>query len=197
MAKLIYIINMSLDGYVADKDGSFDWTQPDEEEFSFIKELLRPVGTYLYGRRMYEVMAVWQTMETGDRPSVFADWDDSTWQDFANIWRAADKIVYSKTLKVASTPKTRIERCFEAEAVERMKATAAADLAVGGPTLAAHAFNAGLVDVCHLFVAPIIVGEGNRAFPSGVRFGLALQDERRFRNGMVYLHYRSATSQGA
>jgi dihydrofolate reductase len=197
MAKLIYMVNMSLDGYIADKNDNFDWTQPDEEEFSFIKELLRPVGTYLYGRRMYEVMAVWQTMETGDRPSVLADWDDWTWQDFANIWRAADKVVYSKTLKVASTSKTRIEQCFEAEEVERMKAAATRDLTVGGPTLAAHAFNAGLVDVCHLFIAPIVVGDGNRAFPSGIRFELALQDERRFRNGMVYLHYRSTTSQGA
>jgi dihydrofolate reductase len=197
MGKLIYIANMSLDGYVADKTGNFDWTAPDEEEFSFIKELLRPAGTYLYGRRMYEVMAVWQTMETRDRPSVFAGWDDRTWQDFANIWRAADKVVYSKTLKVASTPKTRIERRFEAEAVQRMKETAARDLTVGGSTLAAHAFNAGLVDVCHLFVAPIIVGDGNSAFPIGIRFKLALQDERRFRNGIVYLHYRSTTSRGA
>ncbi len=191
MAKLIYIVNMSLDGYIADKNGNFDWTQPDEEEFSFIKELLRPVGTYLYGRRMYE------TMETGDRPSVLADWDDWTWQDFANIWRAADKVVYSKTLKVASTPQRRIEQCFQADAVQRMKAAAARDLTVRGPTLAAHAFNAGLVDVCHLFIAPIVVGDGNSAFPSGIRFDLALQDERRFRNGMVYLHYRSTTSQGA
>jgi dihydrofolate reductase len=197
MAKLIYIANMSLDGYIADKNGNFDWTEPDEEQFSFIKELLRPVGTYLYGRRMYEVMAVWQSMATRDRPSLFADWDDWTWQDFANIWRAADKVVYSKTLKVASTPKTRIEQCFEAEAVQRMKASAAKDLTVGGPTLAAHAFNAGLVDVCHLFIAPIIVGDGNSAFPSGIRLELALQDERRFRNGIVYLHYRSTTSQGA
>lgn len=190
MAKLIYMINMSLDGYIADKNGNFDWTLPDEEEFCFITELLRPVGTYLYGRRMYEVMSVWQTMETRERPSVFADWDDRTCQDFANIWRAADKVVYSRTLKAASTPKTRIEPCFEAEAVERLKAAAPRDLTIGGPTLAAHAFNAGLVDVCHLFVAPIIVGDGNRALPSGIRSDLVLQDERRFRNGIVYLGYR-------
>jgi dihydrofolate reductase len=203
MAKLIYMATMSLDGYVADKNGNFDWTVPDEEEFSFIKELLRPVGTYLYGRRMYEVMTVWQPVATGDRPSPFAPlwartaagW--SIFADFANIWRAADKVVYSKTLEVASTPKTRIEQCFEAEAVQRMKAAAARDMIVGGPTLAAHAFNAGLIDVCHLFIAPIMVGDGNSAFPSGIRFELALQDERRFGNGIVYLHYRSTTSQGA
>lgn len=171
MAKLIYMATMSLDGYIADKNGNFDWAEPDEEEFSFIKELLRPVGTYLYGRRMYEVMAVWQTMATRHRPSpsaplwarTAAGW--SVFADFANIWRAADKVVYSKSLKVASTPKTRIEQCFEAEAVQRMKAAAARDLTVSGPTLAAHAFNAGLVDVCHLLIAPIIVGDGNSAFP--------------------------------
>ncbi len=203
MAKLIYMATISLDGYVADRTGKFDWTVPDEEEFSFIKELLRPVGTHLYGRRMYEVMAVWQTVATRDQPAPFAPlwartaagW--SVFADFANIWRAADKVVYSKTLKVASTPQTRIEQGFEAEAVQRMKAAAARDLIVGGPTLAAHAFKAGLVDVCYLFIAPIMVGDGIRAFPSGVRFELALQDERRFRNGIVYVHYRSTTRQGA
>lgn len=203
MAKLIYIANMSLDGHSADKNGNFEWTMPDEEEFSFIKELVRPVGTYLYGRRMYEVMTVWQTVAARDRPSSFAPlwaraaagW--SVFADFGNIWRAADKVVYSKTLKVAATPQTRIVHCFEAEAVQRMKAAATKDLTVGGPTLAAHAFNAGLVDVCHLFIAPIIVGNGNSAFPSGTRFELALQNERRFRNGIVYLHYRSTTSQRA
>jgi dihydrofolate reductase len=203
MAKLIYMINMSLDGYVADKNGNFDWTVPDEEEFTFIKELLRPVGTYLYGRRMYEVMTVWQTVAVRDRPAPFAPlwaraaagW--SVFAEFGDIWRAADKMVYSQTLKAAATPQTRIEPCFEAEAVQRMKAAAASDLIVGGPTLAAHAFNAGLVDVCHLFIAPIMVGDGNRAFPSGIRSELALQDERRFRTGIVYLHYRSTTSQGA
>lgn len=202
MAKLIYMATMSLDGYVADKDGNFDWTVPDEEEFSFMKELLRPVGTHLYGRRMYEVMTVWQTLGASDRPSPFAPlwartaagW--SVFAEFGNIWRAADKVVYSTTLKAASTPQTRIEQGFEADAVQRMKAAAARDLIVGGPTLAAHAFNAGLVDVCHLFIAPILVGDGNRAFPSGIRFELSLQDERRFRNGIVYLHYRSTTSPG-
>src|SRR5262249_4762984 len=189
MAKLIYSVLMSLDGYIADKNGNFEWAEPDEEVHSFVNELAHPVGTYLYGRRMYEVMAVWQTLPTHDQPSCIAD--------FANIWRAADKVVYSKTLKIASTPRTRIEQHFEPEAVQRIKASAARDLAVSGPTLAAHAFSAGLVDVCHLFIAPIIVGDGKRAFPSGIRLELELQDERRFRNGMVYLHYRSTTSQGA
>lgn len=200
MTKLIYMATMSLDGYVADKNGNFDWTVPDEEQFSFIKELLRPVGTHLYGRRLYEVMAVWQTVAARDRPAPFAPpwartaagW--SVFADFANIWRAADKVVYSKTLQVASTPQTRIEQGFEAEAVQRMKAAAARDLIIGGPTLAAQAFNAGLIDDCHLFVAPIVVGDGHGDFPSGIRFELALRDERRFPNGIVYLHYRSTKS---
>jgi dihydrofolate reductase len=180
MARLIYTVIMSLDGYTADKNGNFDWAEPDEEVHSFINELERPVGTYLYGRRMYEVMAVWQTLPTHDQPSFIAD--------FANIWRVADKVVYSKTLKAASIPRTSIAQHFEPQAVQRMKASAARDLAVGGPTLAAHAFKAGLVDVCHLFIAPIIVGDGDSAFPSGIRLELALHDERRFR--MVYLDYR-------
>jgi dihydrofolate reductase len=184
VAKLRYSVIVSLDGYIADKRGNFDWAAPDEEVHSFINELERPVGTYLYGRRMYEVMAVWQTMHTHDEPSCIAE--------FANIWRAADKVVYSTTLKTASTPRTSIERQFEPEAVQQMKASAVQDLAVGGPTLAACAFKSGLVDVCHLFVAPHIVGGGKSAFPSDVRLGLELQEERRFRNGMVYLHYRSA-----
>lgn len=201
MAKLIYIANISLDGYVADKNGKFEWGNPDEEEFIFITKLLRPAGTYLYGRRMYEVMSVWQTMATLDLATIeglpaFAHRNPSVFADFGNIWCAADKVVYSRTLKVAATPKTRIEHNFDAEAVREMKASAASDLTIGGPTLAAYAFSAGLVDVCHLFVAPIIVGDGNRAFPSGIRRELALQDERRFGNGIVYLHYRSTTSQG-
>jgi dihydrofolate reductase len=202
MAKLIYMATMSLDGYVADKDGNFDWTAPDEEEFSFIKELLRPVGTHLYGRRMYEVMKVWQTVAASDPPAPFAPlWARTgagwpVFAEFGNIWRAAEKVVYSQTLKAASTPKTRIEQRFEVEAVQQIKAAAAQDLIVGGPTLAAHAFNAGLVDIFYLFIAPIVVGDGNRAFPSGMRFELALQDERRFRNGIVFLHYRSTKGQG-
>lgn len=189
MAKLIYSAIMSLDGYIADKNGNFDWAMPDEEVHSFVNELERPAGTYLYGRRMYEVMAVWQTLQTDDEPSVIAE--------FADIWRAADKVVYSSTLKTASTPGTRIEQRFDPEAVRQMKASAGRDLSIGGPTLAAHAFRAGLVDVCDLFITPVIVGGGTSAFPDNVRLDLTLQDERRFRNGMVYLHYWSATSQAA
>ena len=189
MSKLIYTAIMSLDGYIEDRNGSFSWAEPDEEVHSFINELERPVGTYLYGRRMYEVMAAWQTLPTHEQPSFMTD--------FADIWRAADKVVYSKTLKAASTPRTRIEQHFEPQAVQQRKASAARDFAVGGPTLAAHAFNAGIVDVCHLFIAPIVVGDGKSAFPGGIRLQLKLQDERRFRNGTVYLHYRSTTSQGA
>jgi dihydrofolate reductase len=186
MAKLIYTVIMSLDGYNADKNGAFNWAEPDEEVHSFVNELVADQGTYLYGRRMYEVMAVWQTFPTHDQPSFVGD--------FANIWRAAEKVVYSTTLKTPSTPRTRIEPHFESEAVQRMKASAVRDVAIGGPTLAAHAFRAGLIDVCHLFIAPIIVGDGNPAFPSDIRLHLALQEERRFPNGMVYLHYRSSTS---
>lgn len=189
MAKLIYSVIMSLDGYIADKNGNFDWAMPDEEVHSFINELERPVGTYLYGRRMYEVMAVWQTLRTDDEPPCIAE--------FADIWRAADKVVYSTTLTTASTPGTRIEHRFEPEAVRRMKASAAQDLAVGGPTLAAHALQAGLVDVCHLFLAPHLVGGGKGVFPGDVRLELELQEERRFRNGMVYLNYRSAGGRAA
>ena len=183
MANLIYSVITSLDGYIADKNGNFDWAEPDEEVHYFVNELERGVGTYLYGRRIYEVMSAWQTIPTDDQPAYIAD--------FANLWRAADKVVYSSTLKEASTPQTQLEKHFEPAAVQQMKDSAARDISIGGPTLAAHAFRAGLVDVCDLFVSPIIVGGGTFAIPSDVRLGLALQDERRFRNGMVYLHYQS------
>ena len=184
MAKLIYSVIASLDGYIADENGTFAWAEPDEDVHTFINELERSVGTYLYGRRMYQVMAAWETLPTEDQPSFLAE--------FANLWRGADKVVYSKTLESADTPRTRIEREFAPEAVRRMKVSAVQDFSIGGATLAAQAFQAGLIDVCYLFVSPIIVGDGTRAFPSGVRLGLALQEERRFRNGMVYLHYRPA-----
>lgn len=189
MAKLIYSAIMSLDGYIADQDGNFDWAAPDEELHTFFNDLTRPLGTYLFGRRMYETMAVWDTLPAHDQPPFIAE--------FASIWRAADKIVYSRTLASPYTARTRVERAFDPEAVRRLKASAARDLAVGGPNLAAQAFQAGLVDVCHLFVVPILVGGGKSAFPSGVRLELVLQEERRFTNGTVYLHYRSATSQAA
>jgi dihydrofolate reductase len=184
VAKLIYSAITTLDGYVADEDGNFGWAEPDEEVHSFVNDLERPVGIYLYGRRMYDVMADWETV-TGDQRPVT--------QDFAEIWRAADKIVYSKTLESVSSARTRIERNFDPEAVRRLKAAAERDITVGGPNLAAQAIKAGLVDEYHLFVAPVVVGGGNQALPTNVRLKLELLDERRFGNGMVHLHYRTRT----
>ena len=183
MAKLIYSAIASLDGYVADESGIFDWAEPDEEVHEFVNDLERPVGTYLYGRRMYEVMRFWETAGGADLPP-FA-------RDYAEIWRAADKIVYSKTLETAATARTRIESDFDPEAVRQLKATAVRDLTVGGPGLAGQALAAGLVDECQLFVAPVVVGGGTRALPDGVRLDLELLDERRFGSGMVYLRYRT------
>src|SRR3712207_2541294 len=178
MAKLSYSAIASLDGYVADADGNFEWAMPDEEVHTFINDLEQPIGTYLYGRRMYETMVGWETDPTlADQSPVM--------QDFAEIWQAADKIVYSKTLEAVSTARTRIERDFDPEAVRQMKALARRDLIVGGPELAAQAFRAGLVDEVHLFVAPIVVGGGKRSLPDDLRLTLELLDERRFGNGMV------------
>jgi dihydrofolate reductase len=184
MAKLIYSAITSLDGYIADEDGNFDWAAPDEEVHTFVNDLQRPVGTYLYGRRMYEVMVAWETADT------FAD-QRPVMQDFAAIWQAADKVVYSRTLETVSSARTRIQRDFDPEAVRQLKATAGGDLTVGGPDLAAQAFKAGLVDECHLFLAPMVVGGGNRSLPDKVRLKLELLDERRFGNGMVHLRYRT------
>jgi dihydrofolate reductase len=186
MGKLIYSALASLDGYVADEDGRFDWAEPDEEVHTFLNDLERPVGTYLYGRRMYEVLVAWETI-TDQTPHI---------RDFAEIWRAADKVVYSRTLAAPSSARTRIERDFDPEAVRQMKAAAERDLTVGGPNLAAHAFKAGLVDECHLFLAPIVVGGGNQALPDHVRVRLELLDERRFGNGMVFLRYRTRVNGG-
>ena len=183
MAKLIYTTIMSLDGYTADEHGNFDWAAPDEEVHRFVNDLERPVGTYLYGRRMYEVMAPWETMDrVPDQPQVMLD--------FARIWQAADKVVYSRTLETVSTARTRIERQFDPEAVRRLKATTGPDLTVGGPHLAAQAIQAGLVDEYHLFVTPTVVGGGNQALPDHVRLDLDLLDERRFGNGVVFLRYQ-------
>ena len=184
MGKLIYMTLASLDGYVADEHGDFDWAAPDEEVHTFVNDLLRPVGTSLYGRRMYETLVAWETPET------FAD-QSPVILDFARIWQAADKIVYSRTLEQVSSARTRIERAFDPAAVQRMKATAERDLSVGGPDLAALAIAAGLVDECHLILAPIVVGGGHPAFPSHLRWPLELLDERRFASGMVHLHYRA------
>lgn len=181
MAKLIYSALESLDGYIADQDGKFDWGEPDREVHGFINDLMRTVGTYLYGRRMYEVMTAWETLDLTDQPPHM--------QEFAALWRRADKIVYSKTLDAASSARTHVERDFDPDAVRQMKVAATHDLAVAGPTLAAHAFRAALVDECQLFIAPVVVGGGIRSLPDNVRLDLDLLDERRFGNGMVYLRY--------
>ena len=182
MGKLIYSAITSLDGYVNDEDGNFDWAEPDEEVHAFVNELERPIGTYLYGRRLYETMVYWETAHThADHPVE---------REYAELWQAADKVVYSRTLAPVASARTRVERDFDPDAVRQMKAASARDLTVGGSNLAAQAITAGLVDECHLFVAPILVGGGTPAFPHGVRSQLELADERRFGNGMVHLHYR-------
>ena len=183
MAKLVYSALASLDGYVADEDGNFDWAQPDEEVHRFVNNLERPVGTYLLGRRMYETLVYWETVETADQPPFI--------EDFARIWRSADKVVYSRTLEKASSARTRIEREFDAEAVRELKKAADDDISVGGPHLAAEAIKAGLVDELRLFLNPIVVGGGNASLPDDVRVELELLDERRFGNGVVLLQYRT------
>jgi dihydrofolate reductase len=183
MASLIYSAITSLDGYIADEEGNFDWAAPDEEVFAFVNDLEHPCGTALYGRRMYETLVGWETDEyLGDRQSVT--------MDFATIWRGADKVVFSRTLDTVMSARTRIERAFEADRIREMKASADRDLSIGGAELAAQAFQAGLVDECHLLLTPIIVGGGKRALPSKFLMRLALLDQRRFGNGVVHLHYR-------
>jgi dihydrofolate reductase len=187
MTRLIYAAIASLDGFIEDDDGRFDWAMPDGEVHAFINELERPIHTYLYGRRMYETMKGWET-----DPGLAAR--SSVLRDFAEIWQAAEKVVYSRTLEAPATARTRIERDFEPDGVRRLKAAAASDLAVGGAELAANAFRAGLVDECHVLVAPVVVGRGKRAFPDDVRLELELLDERRFGNGMVFLRYRTLSA---
>jgi dihydrofolate reductase len=187
MAEVCYITNISLDGYIEDEHGDFQWTEPDDEVFAFITDLLRRFGTYLYGRRLYETMAVWET-----DPALAAE--SELMGDFARVWQAADKIVYSTSLQQASTANTRIERTFDPETIRGLKASAARDLTVGGADFAAHAFAAGLVDESHLFVHPILVGGGKPFLPRGTpRANLDLLDERRFGNGIVYLAHRVAS----
>jgi dihydrofolate reductase len=186
MVKLIYIANVSLDGFIEDASGSFEWTAPDDEVFAFITDLVRSVGTYLYGRRLYETMAVWETDATLAAQS-------EPMADFAKVWQAADKVVYSTTLQAASTARTRLERSFDPDAVGDMKRSATTDLTVGGANLAAHAFKAGLIDECHLFIRSVIVGGGKPALPRDTRAELELVDERRFTSGVVYLRYRNPT----
>lgn len=182
MARLIYTGLTSLDGYVADASGNFDWSMPDDEVHAFVNDLERDIGTHLYGRRLYEVMAAWETLDGEDQPAVM--------RDYAAAWKGANKIVYSSTLDAVSTSRTRLERYVDVEAIRRLKASADADLGVGGPTLAAQFISAGLVDDYHQLLSPVIVGGGTRFFPDGVRLDLALVEERRFGNGVVYLHYR-------
>ena len=182
MARLIYVTNVSLDGYIEDAHGGFDWTEPTDEFFTFITDVVRPVGTYLYGRRLYETMAVWET-----DPTLAAQSDLRA--DFANVWQAADKIVYSTTRHEVSTANTRLERGFDPDSVRETKASAASDLTIGGATLAAHAFRAGLVDECQLFVHPVLVGAGKPAFPRDARVQLELLEEHRFGSGVVNLRY--------
>jgi dihydrofolate reductase len=184
MAKLIYSAIMSLDGFVADEDGNFDWAAPDDEVHAFVNDLERSVGSYLYGRRMYDVMVYWETADgLADKPVI---------QDFAELWRAADKIVYSRTLETVASARTQMERNFDPEAVRGLKARAERDMSVGGPELAAQAIKAGLVDEYHLFVTPVIVGGGTAALPSDVSIQLELVEERRFGNGVLHVHYRAA-----
>ncbi len=186
MADLIYSAITSLDGYVADEEGNFDWAAPDEDVHAYVNDLERPIGTYLYGRRMYEVMTYWETAHTvpDQTPSVL---------DYAGLWQAADKVVYSTTIKSASTARTRIERDFDPEAVREMKESADRDLSVGGPGLAARAIEAGLVDELRWFATPVVVGGGTSWLPDGVRLELELADERRFGSGVVFLRYRIGT----
>jgi dihydrofolate reductase len=183
MANLIYSVIASLDGYVEDEDGRFDWAAPDEEVHAFVNDLERPVGTYLYGRRMYETMVFWESPpNVVDEPSVF--------QDYACIWQSAEKIVFSRTLETVTSKRTRIERDFDPEAIRRLKAAADHDLTVGGAELAAQAIEAGLVDELQLFLAPVVIGRGKRALPDDAgRIDLELLDERRFGNGTAYLRY--------
>jgi dihydrofolate reductase len=185
VARLIYMTIASLDGYVADEDGKYDWAMPDDEVFGFVNDFERPIGTYLYGRQLYEEMAGWETTpQAGQSPLML---------DFAQIWRGAEKVVFSRSLEAVCTARTRIERDFDPGAVRQMKAHADRDITVGGPVLAAEALKAGLVDECHLIVCPVVVGGGKKSLPSGLRLPLELVAERRFANGAVSLRYATRT----
>jgi dihydrofolate reductase len=183
MGRLTYSVIASLDGYISDRDGNFDWAAPDDEVHAFVNDLERPVGTYLYGRRMYDTMVYWETAPTSAAESTVQG-------DYADIWRAADKIVYSSTLPTVTSARTRIERVFDAAAVRELKESTRTELGVGGPDLAAQALDAGLVDEFQVFLHPVVVGGGHAALPDGLRLRLALVDERRFASGVVYLRYQ-------
>lgn len=192
MGKLIYSAITSLDGFVSDDDGSFDWAAPDGQVHAFINDLERPIGTYLYGRRMYETMSFWEDPpDFGTQPPAMAD-DAEMWRaamEYADIWQAAEKVVYSRTLSAVNTARTRLERSFDAVDVARLKDTLDADLTIGGPDLASHALVAGLVDELHLFVSPVVVGSGKHYLPGVGRLDLQLRSTRAFDNGMVHQHY--------
>jgi dihydrofolate reductase len=190
MAKLIYSAITSLDGYVADKDGNFDWAAPSEEVHAFVNQLERSVGTYLYGRRMYETMVYWQTAHTRPESSPVE-------LDYAEIWQAADKIIYSRTMTDVSSARTRIEREFDPDSVRRLKESAGRDLSVGGAELAGQAIKDGVVEEYHLFVNPVVVGGGTSTLPDNVRLDLELLDEHRFSSGVVHLHYRQTDANSA
>jgi dihydrofolate reductase len=186
VGRVLYVTNVSLDGFIEDEHGDFSFTEPDDEQFAFITDLVRPVGTWLYGRRLYEAMAVWET-----DPALAASSEPNA--EFAAAWQWGEKVVYSTTLDAPSTAQTRIERRFDPDAVRRMKHSADHDLTVGGAHLAAQAFAAGLVDECHLFIGPAILGGGKPGLPNGLRVELELLDQRRFANGVVYLRHRVRT----
>jgi len=182
VATLIYTAIASLDGYVNDESGNFDWAAPDEEVHAFVNDLERPIGTFLYGRKLYETMVAWESMDLDKQPSVI--------RDYAEIWRAADKVVFSKTLEKPASERTRIERVFDPVSIEGMKEESARDLSIGGPHLAAEAIRAGLIDEYRFFLAPVVIGGGTASLPDDVRVDLELIDERRFDSGFVHLRYR-------
>ncbi len=182
MARLIYMAIASLDGYIEDEQGKFDWVAPDEEVHAFCNDLVRSVGTDLYGRRMYETMVYWETEPGDDAPAVY--------REYAEMWRAAEKVVYSRTLQKVSSDRTRIERDFDPAAIRQLKQNSRSDVMIGGAQLGGQAIAQGLVDEFYLFLGPVLVGGGKRALPADVHTELELLDERRFRSGLVYLHYR-------
>ncbi|SDN46681.1 Dihydrofolate reductase [Fictibacillus solisalsi] len=188
MAKLIYPVNVSMDGYIEDERGNLEWLISDDEVFAFWTDFQQPIGTYLYGRRMYESMVYWETANIKMNPSSGDQLE--VMRNFAQIWRAAEKIVYSRTLQSVSSARTRIEREFDPDAIRRLKESSGADITIGGPELAGQAMSAGLIDECHLLLNPIVLGGGKRALPDNLRMRLELLGERRFRCGVVQLHYR-------
>ncbi len=181
MGRLIFASIVSLDGYVADAEGRFDWSEPDEEVHRAVNEIQRPIGTHLYGRRLYDVLVAWETWDVTDEPEVI--------RDYAQIWRGADKVVYSRTLEEPKSARTRIVEELDVTAIVELKATSPGDILIGGPEIAALALAAGIVDEIHLFVSPVVVGSGNPVFPDDLALSLELVEERRFGNGVVHLHY--------